>query len=72
VIDPKEGRACSSASYPHDAGWYHVGEPGGGRASAVHPQLDAVRPRRCAKRVLTEPDVRTLLVANPARLLSGG
>ena len=51
-----------------DAGWYHVGEPGGGRFRPYTFLFDGFLPalRRAG---LTERDGRTLLVGNPARLL---
>jgi phosphotriesterase-related protein len=50
-----------------DAGWYHVGEPAGGRFRPYTFLFDGFLPalRRAG---LTEGDVRTLLVDNPARL----
>ena len=51
-----------------DAGWYHVGEPGGGRFRPYTFLFDGFVPalRRAG---LAEADVRTLLVDNPARAL---
>jgi phosphotriesterase-related protein len=51
-----------------DAGWYHVGEAGGGRFRPFTFLLDGFVPalRRTG---LAEADVRTLLVDNPARAL---
>jgi phosphotriesterase-related protein len=51
-----------------DAGWYRVGEPGGGRFRGYTFLFDGFLPalRRAG---LGEDDVRTILVANPARLL---
>lgn len=51
-----------------DAGWYHVGERGGGRFRTYTFLFDDFLPalRRAG---LGERDVRTLLVENPARLL---
>jgi len=51
-----------------DSGWYHVGEPGGGRFRPYTFLFDGFLPalRRAG---LSERDVRTLLVDNPARLL---
>jgi phosphotriesterase-related protein len=52
----------------HDAGWYHVGEPAGGRFRPYTFLFDGFLPalRRAG---LRDADVRTLLVDNPARLL---
>ena len=54
-----------------DAGWYHVGEPGGGRFRGYTLLLDAFVPalRRAG---LTDAQVRALLVENPARAFSIG
>lgn len=51
-----------------DAGWYHVGEAGGGRFRPFTLLFDGFVPalRRAG---LAEADVRTLLVDNPARAL---
>ncbi|HEY7515752.1 MAG TPA: phosphotriesterase, partial [Vicinamibacteria bacterium] len=52
-----------------DAGWYHVGEPGGGRFRPYTLLFDRFVPAlRSAG--LGEDGVRTLLVDNPARLLA--
>jgi phosphotriesterase-related protein len=50
----------------HDAGWYHVGEPGGGGYRPHTFVFDTFVPALRA-RGLGEADVRRLLVANPAR-----
>jgi phosphotriesterase-related protein len=49
-----------------DAGWYHVGEPGGGSFRPYTLLFEAFLPelRRLG---VTEPQVQTLLVENPAR-----
>jgi phosphotriesterase-related protein len=52
-----------------DAGWYHVGEPGGGRFRPYTFLLEAFVPA-LREAGLSEADVRTLLVANPAAVLS--
>jgi phosphotriesterase-related protein len=54
-----------------DAGWYHVGEPGGGRFRPYTFLFDGFVPalRRAG---LRDADVRTLLVDNPARALGTG
>jgi phosphotriesterase-related protein len=48
----------------HDAGWYHVGEPGGGTFRAFDTLFTELIPalRRAG---LTENDIRQLTVANP-------
>ncbi|HET7293618.1 MAG TPA: phosphotriesterase [Vicinamibacteria bacterium] len=54
----------------HDAGWYHVGEPGGGSYRGYGLLFESFVPS-LLKRGLSEKDVRTLLVGNPARAFSG-
>ncbi|HVQ29349.1 MAG TPA: twin-arginine translocation signal domain-containing protein [Vicinamibacteria bacterium] len=49
-----------------DAGWYNVGEPGGGRFRGYTLLLDEFVPA-LRKSGITEAQVRTLLVDNPAR-----
>jgi phosphotriesterase-related protein len=49
-----------------DAGWYHVGEPGGGRYRPYTFLFDTFVPALRA-RGLGEADVRRVLVHNPAR-----
>jgi phosphotriesterase-related protein len=49
-----------------DAGWYHVGEPGGGVYRGYAFLFDEFVPALRA-RGFTDADVRTLLVDNPAR-----
>jgi len=51
-----------------DSGWYHVGEPGGGRFQPYTYLFDGFLPALRGAG-LTQRDVRTLLVENPARLL---
>jgi predicted metal-dependent phosphotriesterase family hydrolase len=52
-----------------DAGWYHVGEPRGGTFRPFTLLFDEFVPRR-RERGFGEPEIRTLLVENPARLLT--
>ena len=49
-----------------DAGWYNVGDPGGGRFRGYTLLLDEFVPA-LRKAGITEAQVRTLLVENPAR-----
>jgi phosphotriesterase-related protein len=53
----------------HDAGWYHVGEPGGGEYRGYTFLFDAFIPalRRSG---IGESQIRQLLVENPARALT--
>lgn len=55
----------------HDAGWYHVGEPGGGHIQPMTTLLDQFVPRLRAAGV-TDDLVRRLLVENPRRVLALG
>jgi phosphotriesterase-related protein len=50
-------------------GWYHVGEPGGGRLRPYTFLFDGFLPA-LRQAGLTDRDVRTMLVDNPARLLA--
>ncbi|HVR71119.1 MAG TPA: phosphotriesterase [Vicinamibacteria bacterium] len=52
-----------------DAGWYRVGEPGGGRFRPYTFLFDAFLPA-LHKTGLSEADTRALLVDNPARVLT--
>lgn len=54
-----------------DAGWYHVGEPGGGTYKPHTALFDDFLPA-LRKRGLTDDDVETLLVRNPARAFAVG
>ncbi|MEO5820933.1 MAG: phosphotriesterase [Vicinamibacteraceae bacterium] len=53
----------------HDAGWYRVGEPGGGAFRAFDTLFTAFVPALKAAG-LTDADVRQLLVDNPRRALT--
>ncbi len=53
-----------------DAGWYRVGEPGGGQFRGFETLFTAFVPALLAAG-LTDGDVRTLLVDNPRRALGG-
>ncbi len=52
----------------HDAGWYHVGEPGGGTFRPYDTMFRAFVP--AIREALGEPAVTQLLVTNPARALA--
>jgi phosphotriesterase-related protein len=54
-----------------DAGWYHVGEPGGGSYRPYTVLFEELLPRLRA-RGLSEEQVRTVLVDNPARAFTIG
>jgi phosphotriesterase-related protein len=53
----------------HDAGWYHVGEPQGGRFRAFDTLFTRFVPALKAAG-LSEAEVRELLVDHPRRALS--
>jgi phosphotriesterase-related protein len=55
----------------HDAGWYHVGEPGGGEYRPYTVVFDEFVPA-LRKRGFDEGNIRTLLVDNPARAFAIG
>jgi phosphotriesterase-related protein len=53
----------------HDAGWYHVGEPGGGQFRPYTTLFtDFVPGRKSAG--FSEADVQRVLVENPRRALT--
>ncbi len=52
-----------------DAGWYHVGEPGGGAYRGYTYLFEAFLPA-LRRKGATEAQVRTLMVENPARALT--
>ena len=57
----------------HDAGWYHVGEPGGGEFRPYTTLLHSAWIPALAGRGLTEDEIRQMLVGgNPRRALTGG
>lgn len=66
VVDLHGRNRLGRVLVSHDAGWYHVGEPGGGSFRPYTLLLDAFVPALRA-RGLGEAEVRTLLVDNPAR-----
>ena len=53
----------------HDAGWYHVGEPGGGEYRGYTFLFDVFLPA-LRKGGISEAQIRQLLVENPARALT--
>jgi predicted metal-dependent phosphotriesterase family hydrolase len=54
----------------HDAGWYRVGEPGGGKFRPFDTLFTSFVPALKGAGV-TESEVRQLLVDNPRRALTG-
>jgi phosphotriesterase-related protein len=69
VVDLHARNRLDRVLVSQDAGWYHVGEAGGGRYRAYSFLFDAFVPALRA-RGLDEAAVRTLLVDNPARALT--
>ncbi len=53
----------------HDAGWYHVGEPGGGEVKPYTTLLGEMAPL-LKQRGLSQDSVNRLLIDNPARALA--
>jgi len=69
VVALHGGNRLGRVLVAHDAGWYHVGEPGGGTYRPYTLLFDAFVPALRA-RGLGEAELRTLLVDNPARALT--
>jgi phosphotriesterase-related protein len=69
VVRMKNAGLLDSVLVSHDAGWYHVGEPGGGQFRPFDTVFTSFVPalRRAG---LSESDVRRLLVDNPHRALT--
>jgi predicted metal-dependent phosphotriesterase family hydrolase len=68
VMDLRRAGHLDKVLLSQDAGWYRVGEPGGGRFRAYTFLFDGFLPALLRAGV-TEAEVRTILVNNPARLL---
>jgi len=69
VADLRGRNRLSRVLVSQDAGWYHVGEPGGGRYRTHSLLFDAFVPA-LRERGFADTDLRTLLVDNPARALT--
>jgi phosphotriesterase-related protein len=54
----------------HDAGWYNVGQPGGGAIRPFTTISDALLP--ALREVMTEREIGELMVSNPARAFQIG
>jgi phosphotriesterase-related protein len=52
-----------------DSGWYRVGEPGGGQFNGYTYIFDEFLPL-LKKRGLSEQQLRTLTITNPAKVLT--
>lgn len=66
VVDMKGRGLLSRVLVSQDAGWFHVGEPGGGTYRPHDLLFDAFVPALRARGV-TDAEVRTLLEVNPGR-----
>ena len=71
VVSMKTEGLLGRVLVSHDAGWYRVGEPGGGRFRAYDTLFTAFMPA-AARAGVTEAEQRELLVANPRRALTAG
>jgi phosphotriesterase-related protein len=67
----KEQGRFGNVLVSHDAGWYRVGEPGGGQFRPFDTLFTAFVPALRAAG-FGDPDTRQLLVTNPRRALAGG
>jgi len=65
----KRARLLHRVLISQDAGWYHVGEPGGGQFRAYDGLFTKFLPA-LRKAGATEKDLRTLLVENPRQALA--
>jgi phosphotriesterase-related protein len=70
VLAMKKHGLLARVLVSHDAGWYRVGEPGGGEFRDFGTLFTAFIPAIKAAG-FTEDDLRQLLVINPRRALSG-
>lgn len=68
VQQMKAQRLLERVLVSHDAGWYRVGEPGGGEFRPFDTLFTAFVPAARAEG-LSDEDLRLLLVTNPARAL---
>jgi phosphotriesterase-related protein len=69
LLQMKEAGFLNRVLISRDAGWYHVGEPGGGEYRGYHSLFTEFLPA-ARKEGLSEDDSQTLLVRNPRRALS--
>ena len=70
VRNMKDRGLLSRVLVSHDAGWYHVGEPGGGKFRPFDTLFTSLVPALKANG-FTESQVRQLLIENPRNALSG-
>jgi phosphotriesterase-related protein len=69
VLRMKRARLLHRVLISQDAGWYHVGEPGGGQFRGYDGLFTDFLPA-LRKAGATEKDLRTLLVENPRQVLA--
>jgi phosphotriesterase-related protein len=69
VLRMKRARLLHRVLISQDAGWYHVGEPGGGEFRGYDGLFTDFLPA-LRKAGATEKDLRTLLVENPRQALA--
>jgi phosphotriesterase-related protein len=69
VADMIERGYLKNLLVSHDSGWYRVGEPGGGQFNGYTYIFEAFIPA-LKQRGITDAQVSTLLVENPARALT--
>jgi phosphotriesterase-related protein len=71
VTDLIEAGLIAQVLISQDSGWYRVGEPGGGQFNGYTYLWDSFVPE-LRRRGVTDAQIRTLLVDNPARVLAPG
>lgn len=64
--DMKKENLLSHVLLSHDAGWYHVGEPGGGSYNDYNTIADKLIPS-LKENDFTEDDIRLLFISNPSK-----
>ncbi len=71
VVEMKKRGLLGQVLVSHDAGWYRPGEPGGGAFQAFDTLFEQFIPA-LKEAGFTNPEVRRLLVENPARVFTIG
>jgi predicted metal-dependent phosphotriesterase family hydrolase len=69
VLGMRKAGLLSQVLVSHDAGWYHVGEPGGGAYRGYTALAEEFLPA-LRKAGLTDRDERQFLIENPRRALT--
>ena len=69
VVDIRRAGFLRQLLASQDSGWFHVGEPSGGDFKGYTFLFEAFLPA-LRKRGFTEPEIRQLIVDNPARALT--